>query len=47
MKFNTEIVLNVVIGLLIFKVLDKLFLDSALSSILPNSYEDYEDLDEE
>jgi len=47
MKFNSEIVLNVLIGLLIFKVADKLFLNSALSSIMPESFDDYEDLDEE
>lgn len=47
MKFNGEIVLNVLIGLLLFKIADKLFLNSALSSIMPDSFDDYEDLDED
>lgn len=37
-----KLLLNVILALIIFKLIDKLFLDSLFSKIMPESFEGYE-----
>jgi len=51
MKMNGEIILNTVMGaliaLIVFKIIDKLFLDKIVEKMLPASYEMLEDEEDE
>lgn len=41
--FDKKTFVTVIVALIVFKVLDRLFLASAMDKFLPESYEAYED----